>query len=332
MFVGPSGCGKTTTLRMIAGLEEITEGDLEIDGEVVTDISGQDRDISMVFQNYVLYPHMTVFDNMAFSLKLQKLDKDEIERRVTKAVEVIGLSGYLGNTPNTLSGGQRQRVALGRAIVRDPKLFLMDEPLSNPDAKLRVQMREEISRLHDDLAAAIIYVKHDQTEAMTLATRMVVMNEGEIQQVGIPIAIYNEPTNMFVAGFIGSPPMNFFSMTYKNGRLTNNQNLKLFVTEENQTLLEDRGYNDKEIIFGIRPEAISYVDVTDGAADNTLHANVRMTEMTGSESVLYLEIDDTQFEVRTEFNEKIIDKEEVLIAFNMNKAYHFDPETEERVW
>src|SRR5690606_28342616 len=211
VFVGPSGCGKSTTLRMIAGLEEISDGELYIDNNLMNDVAPKDSDIAMVFQNYALYPHMNVYDNMAFGLKLRKMKKDEIDRRVQEAAKILGLEEYLDRKPKALSGGQRQRVALGRAIVRDPKVFLMDEPLSNLDAKLRVQMRTEIQKLHRRLQSTTIYVTHDQTEALTMATRLVVMRDGEIQQIGAPAEVYENPNNVFVGGFIGSPSMNFFN-------------------------------------------------------------------------------------------------------------------------
>src|SRR5699024_8486382 len=227
VFVGPSGCGKSTTLRMIAGLEEITEGYLVIDEEVVNDVAPKDRDIAMVFQNYALYPHMTVFDNMAFGLKLRKMPKDEIKERVEHAADLLQITDLLDRKPAALSGGQRQRVALGRAVVRSPKVFLMDEPLSNLDAKLRVHMRTEIAKLHEELATTMIYVTHDQTEAMTLADRIVIMNDGVIQQVGSPFEVYNAPNNSFVASFIGSPAMNLHEVQYSNGRISDGNGLDL---------------------------------------------------------------------------------------------------------
>lgn len=252
VFVGPSGCGKSTTLRMIAGLEEISEGTLYIDGEVMNEVSPKDRNIAMVFQNYALYPHMTVFDNMAFGLKLQKVDKKEIKKKVDKAAEMLELTNLLDRKPAALSGGQRQRVALGRAIVRDADIFLMDEPLSNLDAKLRVQMRTEISKIHDQLNTTTIYVTHDQTEAMSMASRIVVMKDGYIQQVGTPEEIYDKPANIFVANFIGSPPMNFFNGRVKDNLIiVGNENIPL--TSEQITALKP--YQDKEIIVGIRPES-----------------------------------------------------------------------------
>ncbi|SUN72172.1 sugar ABC transporter ATPase [Streptococcus massiliensis] len=266
VFVGPSGCGKSTTLRMIAGLEDITEGEFLIDGQVMNDVAPKDRDIAMVFQNYALYPHMTVYENMAFGLKLRKYAKDEIDRRVREAAEILGLIEFLDRKPADLSGGQRQRVAMGRAIVRDSKIFLMDEPLSNLDAKLRVSMRAEIAKLHRRIGATTIYVTHDQTEAMTLADRIVIMSAtknpsgtgtiGRIEQIGSPQELYNTPANKFVAGFIGSPAMNFFKVALKDGVISSEQGLSLRLPEGKRKLLEDKGYNGKELIFGIRPEDI----------------------------------------------------------------------------
>ena len=242
VFVGPSGCGKSTTLRMIAGLEDISEGELSIGGKVMNDVAPKDRDIAMVFQNYALYPHMTVFNNMAFGLKLRKYDKEEIKKRVENAAEILGLTEYLDRKPAALSGGQRQRVALGRAIVRDAKVFLMDEPLSNLDAKLRVAMRAEIAKLHQRLETTTIYVTHDQTEAMTMADRIVIMKDGFIQQIGSPKEVYNSPKNMFVAGFIGSPAMNFFTVTLKNGMISDGHGLNLRIPEGKNKVLIEKGY------------------------------------------------------------------------------------------
>ena len=257
VFVGPSGCGKSTTLRMIAGLEDISKGEFLIDGRVVNDEAPKDRDIAMVFQNYALYPHMTVYDNMAFGLKLRKYDKGDIDKRVHHAAKILGLEEYLQRKPAALSGGQRQRVALGRAIVRDAPIFLMDEPLSNLDAKLRVSMRAEIAKLHQQLKTTTIYVTHDQTEAMTMADRIVVMRDGKIQQVGTPQEVYDHPANVFVGGFIGSPAMNFFKVTLKDGKITDDgNNFTLTVPGGCLKVLKDKGYDGKEIVFGIRPEDI----------------------------------------------------------------------------
>ena len=269
IFVGPSGCGKSTTLRMIAGLEDISSGDLIIDGKVVNDVEPKDRDIAMVFQNYALYPHMTVFDNMAFGLKLRKVPKAEIKQKVEEAARILDLEKLLDRKPKALSGGQRQRVAMGRAIVRNPKVFLMDEPLSNLDAKLRVQMRSEIASLHNRLGATIIYVTHDQTEAMTLGTRIVVLKDGVIMQVDSPQKLYNEPNNLFVAGFIGSPQMNFIDAeAVVEGSKVNLKfgQFAVELPEEKAKKLIDGGYAGKKVVLGIRPEDIS--DTAEAIAKN----------------------------------------------------------------
>ena len=291
IFVGPSGCGKSTTLRMIAGLEEISSGELIIDGKVVNDVEPKDRDIAMVFQNYALYPHMTVFDNMAFGLKLRKVPKEEIKAKVEEAARILDLEKLLDRKPKALSGGQRQRVAMGRAIVRSPKVFLMDEPLSNLDAKLRVQMRTEISKLHDRLKATIIYVTHDQTEAMTLGTRIVVMKDGFIQQVDTPQHLYDLPCNMFVAGFIGSPQMNFINATVqKSGSeyTLNFDKYKIPVPADKTANGKLDAYVGKEVVFGIRPEHVHDEPEELEKAKVTLEANVDVTELMGSEILLYL--------------------------------------------
>ena len=295
IFVGPSGCGKSTTLRMIAGLEDISGGVLEIDGKKMNDVEPKDRDIAMVFQNYALYPHMTVYDNMAFGLKLRKVPKDEIDKKVREAARILDLEKLLDRKPKALSGGQRQRVAMGRAIVRNPKVFLMDEPLSNLDAKLRVQMRIEISKLHENLGATIIYVTHDQTEAMTLGTRIVVMKDGIVQQVDTPQNLYNTPCNQFVAGFIGSPQMNFMdALVNVNG---NDVTLKvgehvLKVPASKRQALIDGGYDGKTVVLGIRPE-----DVHDSQAfisnspDSVIKSKIKVYELLGAEVFLYFDLE-----------------------------------------
>ena len=295
VFVGPSGCGKSTTLRMIAGLEEISDGELYIDGKLVNDVQPKDRDIAMVFQNYALYPHMTVYDNMAFGLKLRKVPKAEIDEKVKEAARILGLETYLTRKPKALSGGQRQRVALGRAIVRDPKVFLLDEPLSNLDAKLRAQMRTEITKLHHRLATTFIYVTHDQVEAMTMGTRIVVMKDGLIQQVDAPQILYDYPANLFVAGFIGTPQMNFFDAV-----LTSDANGKVFVEfEGNKVALpkakSDKLINAKEyvntgkpVVFGVRPEDLhdeeSFIS---NSKDTVINVKVEVVEKLGAETLLY---------------------------------------------
>ncbi len=287
VFVGPSGCGKSTTLRMIAGLEDITDGKLFIDGTEMNDVPPKDRDIAMVFQNYALYPHMTVYDNMAFGLKIRKMDKAEIDRRVRDAAKQLDLTQYLDRKPKALSGGQRQRVAVGRAIVRNPKVFLFDEPLSNLDAKLRVTMRSELAALHNRLQATMIYVTHDQIEAMTLGTKIVVMKDGVIQQIGAPLYLYNNPINKFVAGFIGTPPMNFMTVKVleKNGKIVCDEgSFEINPTEEQAKTLKE--YIGKEVTFGIRPEDLTYVDKP--AAKDDMQMKITNKEPLGAETHLYL--------------------------------------------
>ncbi len=330
VFVGPSGCGKSTTLRMIAGLEDITEGELKIGDKVMNDVAPKDRRIAMVFQNYALYPHMTVFDNMAFGLKLRKYDKNEIKKRVENAAEILGLKEYLDRKPAALSGGQRQRVALGRAIVRDAKVFLMDEPLSNLDAKLRVAMRAEIAKLHRRLETTTIYVTHDQTEAMTMADRIVIMKDGIVQQIGTPREVYDTPINEFVAGFIGSPAMNFFNVTLKNGVIEDGHGLKLRVPEGRNKALIENGYDGKEITFGIRPEDIHGEQVViDAAPETTVHTEVVVSELLGAETMLYTKIGDTEFISKVDARDFHEPGKMVDLSFNLNKAHFFDKETEE---
>ena len=294
IFVGPSGCGKSTTLRMIAGLEDISGGTFKIDGKVMNDVEPKDRDIAMVFQNYALYPHMTVYDNMAFGLKLRKVPKDEIDKKVREAAKILDLEKLLDRKPKALSGGQRQRVAMGRAIVRNPKVFLMDEPLSNLDAKLRVQMRSEIASLHNRLKATIIYVTHDQTEAMTLGTRIVVLKDGVIMQVDSPQKLYNEPNNLFVAGFIGSPQMNFIDAVCKveGERVTLNfEKTSVVLPPAKAKKLIDGGYNGKTVVMGIRPEDIgdSQIEI-EAHKDAVFETDVTGYELLGSEVLLYFNV------------------------------------------
>ncbi|AOV08580.1 ABC transporter ATP-binding protein [Sporosarcina ureilytica] len=331
VLVGPSGCGKSTTLRMIAGLEEITEGDLYIGDKRVNDVAPKDRDIAMVFQNYALYPHMNVYDNMAFGLKLRKFKKDEIKQRVENAAQILGLEEMLDRKPKALSGGQRQRVALGRAIVRDAEVFLMDEPLSNLDAKLRVQMRAEIQKLHNRLQTTTIYVTHDQTEAMTMATRLVVMKDGIIQQVGEPKEVYDYPNNVFVGGFIGSPAMNFLT-----GKLEGEHfvlgNVKLHVPEGKMKMLRDQGYEGKEVILGIRPEDIHDEPlVIDASPNSTIEAQIEVAELMGAEIVLYSKVADQDFVARVDSRFNIEAGDSIKLAFNISKAHFFDVDTEERI-
>lgn len=330
VFVGPSGCGKSTTLRMIAGLEDISEGELKIGETVMNDVAPKDRDIAMVFQNYALYPHMTVFDNMAFGLKLRKYKKEEIKERVENAAEILGLVEYLDRKPAALSGGQRQRVALGRAIVRDAKVFLMDEPLSNLDAKLRVAMRAEIAKLHRRLETTTIYVTHDQTEAMTMADRIVILRDGFVQQIGSPKEVYDTPVNLFVAGFIGSPAMNFFTVTLQDGVISDEKGLELTIPEGKRKSLESKGYNGKELVFGIRPEDIQSEQVViDANPNSTVTAEVVVSELLGAETMLYTRTGDTEFISRVDSRDYHKPGSTIQLAFNLNKSHYFDIETEE---
>lgn len=325
IFVGPSGCGKSTTLRMIAGLEEITTGDLFIDGKRMNEVEPKDRDIAMVFQNYALYPHMTVFDNMAFGLKLRKVPKEEIEQKVLEAAKILDLEQLLDRRPKALSGGQRQRVAMGRAIVRNPKVFLMDEPLSNLDAKLRVQMRAEIASLHQRLGATIIYVTHDQTEAMTLGTRIVVLKDGVIQQVDTPKRLYNEPQNLFVAGFIGSPQMNFYDVKV-DGK-------KLIFADGNTVELPEAiakriaGYS--EVIMGIRGEDIKFDTTNLDVYGSHQKAVIDNTEIMGNENNLYFDFGGSVTIARVSKYEVSQVGDEVEFTFMPHKMHFFDKETEQ---
>ncbi|KZZ84628.1 ABC transporter ATP-binding protein [Bacillus sp. SJS] len=331
VFVGPSGCGKSTTLRMIAGLEEISKGDFVIDGKRMNDVAPKDRDIAMVFQNYALYPHMNVYDNMAFGLKLRKFPKDEIDRRVKDAARILGLEQYLDRKPKALSGGQRQRVALGRAIVRDAKVFLMDEPLSNLDAKLRVQMRAEISKLHQRLQTTTIYVTHDQTEAMTMATRLVVMKDGLIQQVGAPKEVYEKPENVFVGGFIGSPAMNFLTGKLSDGFFEMSGE-KVSVPEGKMKFLREQGYVGKEIIMGIRPEDIHDEPVfVDASIGSKIDAKIEVSELMGAETMLYSQVAGQEFIARVDSRTDIDPGQVLPLAFDMNKVHFFDKDSESRI-
>ncbi len=342
ILVGPSGCGKSTTLRMIAGLEEITDGELYIGERLVNDVAPKDRDIAMVFQNYALYPHMTVFENMAFGLKLRKTPKDEIKRRVEEAARILDISHLLDRKPKALSGGQRQRVALGRAIVREPKVFLLDEPLSNLDAKLRAQMRTELATLHLRLGTTFIYVTHDQTEAMTMADRIVVMKDGFIQQVDTPQRLYDLPCNMFVAGFIGSPQMNFVDsvLVKKDGKY-----FVQFGTEDTKSTrgvkydipLPDsknkdgnlEAYVGKEVVMGIRPEDVhDEPRYMEQFADCKVQANVEVTELMGAETFLYLNVQGFSLTARVEPTSKARPGDTVDIVLDNNKIHLFDKDTE----
>ncbi|MGO1455529.1 MAG: ABC transporter ATP-binding protein [Lacticaseibacillus paracasei] len=332
VFVGPSGCGKSTTLRMVAGLEDISKGTLMIDHQVMNDVAPKDRDIAMVFQNYALYPHMTVFDNMAFGLKLRKYSKDAIQERVAAAADILGLTEFLARKPADLSGGQRQRVALGRAIVRDAPIFLMDEPLSNLDAKLRVSMRAEIAKLHQRLETTTIYVTHDQTEAMTMADRVVVMSVGQIQQIGTPAEIYEYPRNQFVAGFIGSPAMNFFDVTYRDGVISDGKGLRLSVPEGRAKVLEDQGYNGKQLVFGIRPEDIHSEEAfLETWPEAVIASQVVVSELLGATSQLYQKIDETEFVAIVNARDCHSPGATVNLGFDLNKAHFFDKESTDAI-
>lgn len=322
VLVGPSGCGKSTTLRMIAGLEDISEGNIYIGEKRVNDLPPKDRDIAMVFQNYALYPHMNVYDNMSFGLRLRKLPREEIKRRVEEAANMLGISHLLQRKPRELSGGQRQRVALGRAIVREPQAFLMDEPLSNLDAKLRVQMRVELEKLHSRLKTTIIYVTHDQVEAMTLGERIVIMNEGLIQQVGTPEEVYNSPANMFVAGFIGSPPMNFIGgrlLREKEKLFFANQGLNINLSEIDFKRINE--IKNEDVVLGIRPEDIL---ISENEKEGGMAARVELVESVGSESYIYLDQNGFGITVRAGRNIKFRRGENVKLYFNPTTIHLFD--------
>jgi multiple sugar transport system ATP-binding protein len=332
IFVGPSGCGKSTTLRMIAGLEDISSGELYIDGKLVNDVEPKDRDIAMVFQNYALYPHMSVYDNMAFGLKLRKTPKDEIDKKVHDAAKILDLEHLLDRKPKALSGGQRQRVAMGRAIVRSPKVFLMDEPLSNLDAKLRGQMRVEISKLHQRLETTIIYVTHDQTEAMTLGTRIVVMKDGVVQQVDSPQNLYDRPCNKFVAGFIGAPQMNMIdAQVAKAG-----SDITLSFGGHTVALpaakgkgLEEGGYIGKTVTLGIRPEDLHDEEAfLEANPKSIFQAEIRVYEMLGSEVLLYFDIDDANFTAKVNPRTTARPGDSIKVAMDLDKVHIFDKETE----
>ncbi len=345
ILVGPSGCGKSTTLRMIAGLEEISQGELYIGDRLVNDIAPKDRDIAMVFQNYALYPHMTVFENMAFGLKLRKVPKDEIARKVEEAARILDLSHLLDRKPKAMSGGQRQRVALGRAIVRSPKVFLLDEPLSNLDAKLRAQMRTEISKLHKKLGTTFIYVTHDQTEAMTMGDRIVVMKDGFIQQVDTPQNLYEAPCNKFVAGFLGSPQMNFIDAVLKKNE--SNQYVVEFGSEDTKTsrgtkydiiVPESKAtpdlerYVDREVTLGIRPESVHDEEMfLSNASTGIIDCNVEITEMMGAETFLYLECENIPITARVSPRTTARPGDQIKVALDPNKIHLFDKETEKTI-
>ncbi len=332
ILVGPSGCGKSTTLRMIAGLEEISEGELYIDDKLVNDVAPKDRDIAMVFQNYALYPHMSVFDNMAFGLKLRKVPKAVIKEKVTEAAKILDIEHLLERKPKALSGGQRQRVALGRAIVREPKVFLMDEPLSNLDAKLRVQMRAEIGKLHKKLGTTVIYVTHDQTEAMTMGSRIAVMKDGYLQQCDTPTNLYDEPVNIFVAGFIGSPQMNFVNATLEkteNSVALKGDGFSITLPEGKAAKPELADYIGKEVIVGIRPEHIydDEVHIT-SMEGSVVDVDVELTEMMGSETYLYIKLAGVSMISRVNRRSTAQVGDKIKVAVDANRIHLFDKDTE----
>lgn len=335
VLVGPSGCGKSTSLRMIAGLEDITGGEITIDGKVINDVQPKDRDIAMVFQNYALYPHMSVFENMAFGLKLRKFKKDEIKARVTEAAQILGIDELLERKPFALSGGQRQRVAVGRAIVRKPKVFLFDEPLSNLDAKMRVSTRAEISKLHAKLGATMVYVTHDQVEAMTMGDRICVMNGGNIMQVDEPLAIYNAPANIFVASFIGSPPMNLL-----NGRIQRRDQTLYFRADDSplSVKLSNRlaaaaiNYVDRSIVLGIRPENIRDTNhLNDFEPEHTVDVTIDVAEPMGNETVLYLSSGKQSLIGRVHSDVRPVINQSLKVWIDVDKAHLFDPISEENI-
>lgn len=340
VFVGPSGCGKSTTLRMIAGLEEISEGELYIGDRLVNDIAPKDRDIAMVFQNYALYPHMTVFENMAFGLKLRKVPKDEIERKVNEAAKILDLSHLLDRKPRAMSGGQCQRVALGRAIVRSPKVFLLDEPLSNLDAKLRGQMRTEISKIHKQLGTTFIYVTHDQTEAMTMGDRIVCMKDGWVMQIDTPQKMYDEPANKFVAGFLGSPTMNFVDATLKYEREYDQFIVEFgsakrkfeIIVPESKVNSKLQNYVGKEITLGIRPENLHDEEMyLSNATTGVIECNVEITEMMGAEIYLYLDCEGIPLTARVSSRSTVRSGDTIQVALDPNRIHIFDKETEETI-
>jgi multiple sugar transport system ATP-binding protein len=333
VLVGPSGCGKTTALRCLAGLEEITSGQIRIADRVVNDVAPKDRDIAMVFQSYALYPHLSVFDNMAFGLKLRKVPKDQIRTRVEKAANTLGITELLKRKPRQLSGGQRQRVAVGRAIVREPKVFLFDEPLSNLDAKLRVQMRAEISKIHQQLQTTFIYVTHDQMEAMTMATRIAVINRGKLQQLETPQNLYNQPANLFVAGFIGSPAMNFFPATISSdgGLYADSGEFRVPIPPERSKNIE--AYVGKNVVVGIRPEDIHDVHfVPPNIAAAKVSAKVDVTELMGNEILLYLLTGKNTFVARVDPRSQLRVGNQAEVALNVEKLHVFDAATEQAIY
>ena len=329
VFVGPSGCGKSTTLRMIAGLEDISSGELIIDGVHVNHVEPKDRDIAMVFQSYALYPHMTVYENMSFGLRIKKVSKSEIDERVRKAAKILEIESYLDRKPKALSGGQRQRVALGRAIVRNAKVFLMDEPLSNLDAKLRVQMRSEIIKLHETIGATTIYVTHDQTEAMTMASRIVVMRDGYIQQIGTPKEIYNNPQNVFVASFVGAPAMNFLNVSIKNGKIVLEDKAYEIQPDMKEAL---KAYEGKDVIMGIRPEDLHINEqLSELYPERNLNYHVDISELLGHECVLHGMHGNQKIVAKVSERTDIRNHQDVVLNMDFEKVYFFDKDTEKRI-
>ena len=330
VLVGPSGCGKSTTLRMIAGLEEITEGQIFIDGKLINDISPKERDIAMVFQNYALYPHMTVYENMAFGLKLRKFSKEDIKQRVNDAAKILDLEKFLDRKPKALSGGQRQRVAVGRAIVRKPKVFLFDEPLSNLDAKLRVQMRTEISKLHQKLEATMIYVTHDQTEAMTMGDRIVVMKDGLVNQFDTPMNLYNKPINQFVAGFIGSPAMNFMDVNVIDDYKLSSKNSELCFSLSAGQINLFKGLSNKEITLGIRPEDIRLEKNINNVIE--IEALTDVVEPMGNETFIYFEVEKIQFIARVNPSKELKSGEKIKLYIDPTCIYFFDMNSSQNIF
>jgi multiple sugar transport system ATP-binding protein len=335
VLVGPSGCGKSTTLRMIAGLEEISSGELYIGNKIVNDVAPKDRDIAMVFQNYALYPHLSVYENMAFALKLRKMPKAEIDSKVREAARILDLEKVLDRKPKALSGGQRQRVALGRAIVRNPKVFLMDEPLSNLDAKLRTAMRTEITKLHKKLGTTFIYVTHDQVEAMTMADRIVIMKDGVIQQIDTPQHVYDNPDNMFVAGFIGAPQMNLIDCNISEENdvvFANAKDFKVALDKTKADILKKNGYIGKEVVLGIRPEDIHIEDIfIDNSQDTIFNATVEISELMGAEVYAYLTVGGKSITSRFDSRYNVKYGQNLKLALDKNKVHLFDKETTDAI-
>ena len=335
VFVGPSGCGKSTTLRMVAGLEEISEGELYIDGQLVNDLAPKDRDVAMVFQNYALYPHMTVYDNIAFGLKLRKITKDEINKKVRDAAKILDIEHLLDRKPKALSGGQRQRVAMGRAMVREAKVFLLDEPLSNLDAKLRNQMRIEIAKLHQNLQTTFIYVTHDQVEAMTLGSKIVVMKDGIIQQVDTPTEIYNHPANMFVAGFIGSPQMNFLygDVKEENGNIIVEVfGQKVALDKDKADKIKATNYIEKQAILGIRPEDIKIVTEQESNRSYIVNGIIEVVENLGAEVLLHIKANDRAFTIKTAKHQGEVIGDNIKFAIDLDKVHLFNEENQDTIF